>query len=325
MHVLVTGANGFVGSAVVRRLFKSSSTHVSGAVRSVSHTEENLIRYSSVGDIGRETVWTSALDKVDVVIHLAARAHVLSDSTTDPLREFRRVNLEGAVRLAEQAISSGVKRFVFISSIGVNGSITKGLAFTECSAPEPHAPYAQSKYEAEEALKEVISSSDMELVIIRPPLVFAANAPGNFLRLLKLVACGVPLPLGSVRNCRSMIALENLVDFIVTCTRHPAAANETFLISDNEDLSISEITRLLAKGMHKKNVLLPVPASLLRIGAKLIGKENLFTQLCCSLQIDSSKSRALLKWSAPVSAHTALVEAGESYQRANGKQRLPSS
>lgn len=315
MRLLVTGAKGFVGSAVLDQLVKDRSASVIGTVRSVSASDRHAERLLAVGDIGAQTDWSAALKNVDTVIHLAARAHVLNDNASDPMAEFRRVNVEGALALARQALLSGVKRFVFVSSIGVNGGVTEGQPFSEHSMPEPHADYAKSKFEAEEALKALVKSTEMALVIIRPPLVYAANAPGNFKRLLKLVASGIPLPFAMIDNQRSMIALENLVDFIVTCCRHPAAANETFLISDTEDVSIGEMMRLLGKGMNKKVLLLPAPAGLLRLGARLLGRQGLYTQLCCSLQVDASKGRRLLGWKAPLTAATALEQVGRNYKQ----------
>ncbi|VVQ05983.1 N-acetyl-alpha-D-glucosaminyl-diphospho-ditrans, octacis-undecaprenol 4-epimerase [Pseudomonas fluorescens] len=315
-RVLVTGAQGFVGSALFERLKNDPAVDAVGSVRSaVPVGTVDAECYRAIGDIGPETNWSTTLTDVDVVVHLAARAHVLNDTNTDPLAEFRRVNVDGALALARQAIAHGIKRFVFISSIGVNGSVTDREAFSERSAPAPHADYARSKYEAEEALKDLVKTSSMELVIIRPPLVYAAHAPGNFRRLLKLVSLGIPMPFGRIDNRRTMIALENLADFIVTCVNHPAAANETFLVGDAEDFSISEMVTLLAKGMQKRPVLLPVPALWLQSAARLSGKQSLYTQLCCSLQVDSSKGHRLLGWTPPVNAQSALVEVGRKYIR----------
>jgi nucleoside-diphosphate-sugar epimerase len=251
---------------------------------------------------------------VDVVVHLAARAHVLQEGVADPLAEFRRVNVDGALSLARQSIANGVKRFIFISSIGVNGGFTSGQAFTENSPEAPHADYAQSKQEAERALKTLAEGSGMELVVIRPPLVYAANAPGNFRRLLKLVASGLPMPFGSVNNRRTMVALPNLVDFINACIQHPAAANETFLVSDSQSISTGEMARLLSQGMGKTTMLLPVPDALMKWTAKLAGKSNLYVQLCCSLEVDNAKARRLLNWQPPLTAQAALVQVGSQYK-----------
>ncbi|MFJ4373774.1 NAD-dependent epimerase/dehydratase family protein [Pseudomonas japonica] len=314
MRVLVTGAKGFVGRAVFERLQADASITVTGAVRSLPAEEPSAGSYFAIGDMGPDTDWSIALDGVDVVIHLAARAHILNDTNSDPLSAFRRTNVEAALALARSAIEKGVKRFVFISSIGVNGNVTDAVPFSESSVPAPHADYATSKYEAEEALKQLMSGSSMELVIIRPPLVYAAHAPGNFRRLLKLVASGLPMPFGMVKNQRSLVALENLADFIITCAGHPAAANELFLISDDEDVSTAQMLRLLAEGMGKKQVLLPVPSAVLGGLAAAAGKKNLYIQLCGSLQVDSSKCKRLLQWTPPVSVRQGLLEAGREYR-----------
>lgn len=315
MHVLVTGAKGFVGSALLRRFQQDSSIKVTGTVRSLPDNSPPTESLKVIGNIGPDTDWSAVLQGVDVIVHLAARAHVLNDRNTDPLAEFRRVNVDAALTLARQAILEGVRRFVFISSIGVNGSVTEAQPFSERSVPFPHADYAQSKFEAEEALKLLVAESAMELVIIRPPLVYAADAPGNFKRLLRLVASGVPMPFGMIDNKRSLVALDNLVDFIVHTTHHSEAANEVFLVSDGVDVSTPEMVRLLAKGMEKRLILLPVPQGLLGMAASVMGKKGLYTQLCCSLQVDSDKAQTLLGWTPPVHAHSALMEAGRVYKQ----------
>ncbi|NBA80841.1 NAD-dependent epimerase/dehydratase family protein [Pseudomonas putida] len=315
MKVLVTGAGGFVGKALCKRLEAADDIEVIGAVRTLPAQPYGACSLVAVGDIDGHTDWSQALAGVSVVVHLAARAHVLNEQSRDPREAFRRVNVEGALALFQQAIDCGLKRFVFISSIGVVGGSTEGKPFTETMPPAPHADYAHSKYEAEEALKALSKSSGVELVIVRPPLVYAAHAPGNFARLLKLVALGVPLPFGGVMNQRSMVALENLVDFITLCVRHPAAAGETFHVSDDEDVSLPQMLKLLGRGMGRNVLLLPVPTGLMALGAQLLGKKNLYTQLCGSLRVDSTKSRSLLGWQPPISAEIALLQAGASFNR----------
>ena len=316
LKVVVTGAGGFVGQALCERLDGEDGIEVIGAVRSLPAQANGSPSLVAVGDIGGHTDWSQALAGVSVVVHLAARAHVLNEQSQDPREEFRRVNVDGAVALFQQAIDAGLKRFVFVSSIGVVGGSTEGKPFTEAMPPAPHADYAHSKYEAEEALKALSKSSGIELVIVRPPLVYAAHAPGNFARLLKLVALGVPLPFGSVVNQRSMVALENLVDFISLCVRHPAAAGETFHVSDDEDVSLPQMLELLGRGMGRNVLLLPVPNRLMALGAQLLRKKNLYTQLCGSLQVDSTKSRSLLGWQPPISAEIALIQAGKKFRQA---------
>jgi nucleoside-diphosphate-sugar epimerase len=253
---------------------------------------------------------SAACQDFDCIVHLAGRAHVLSEHDQNPLEAFRRANCGATLRLAQQAVESGVRRFIFISSIGVNGAETSRKPFDEFSNPKPHADYAISKLEAEEGLKKLLAGTETELVIIRPPLVYGVDAPGNFARLLKFVATGLPLPLGRINNRRSIVSLENLVSFISLCIEHSAAAGQLFLVSDGEDISTTEMVLALAQGMGKKPLMLPVPDSLLKVGAKLLGKESLYTQLCCSLQVDSSKARSLLGWKPQENTLEALEKIG---------------
>lgn len=312
MNILVTGATGFLGRALIDRLGSASTHCVTGSVRKLVAGAVEPGRRVAVGDLSGGTDWTEALEGIDVVVHLAARAHVLDAG--DDQSEFDRVNVDGAVNLARQALKSGARRFVFISSIGVNGAYTEAKAFDETSPASPHAIYAESKRRAEELLWSVVQGTSMELVIIRPPLVYAAHAPGNFQRLLKLVESGIPLPFGLTNNKRSMVSLDNLTDFISLCIDHPAAANEMFLISDSVDVSTKEIVCLLADGMGQRARLLPVPESLARICAAMVGKTSLYTQLFRSLAVDSSKARTLLGWVPVQSTAEALRDAGKRYK-----------
>jgi nucleoside-diphosphate-sugar epimerase len=244
------------------------------------------------------------------IVHVAARAHVLYDRAADPLAEFRRVNVAGTLRLAKQAAEMGVRRFVFVSSIGVNG-VQSGpdKAFSEADQPEPHNAYALSKWEAEQGLLRIAVETGMEVVIIRSPLVYGFGAPGNFGSLMRAVQQGWPLPLGAVHNQKSFVALDNLVDFIVTCLEHPAAANETFMVSDGEDVSTPDLIRRMARAMNRPARLLPVPVWALKAGASLLGKGDAAQRLCGNLQVDISKSRELLGWSPPVSVDEGLRRA----------------
>ena len=310
--VLLTGATGFVGRALQQRILIDDQYDLTIAVRSIVDAPSS-VRVVQVTDLTADTDWSEAVQGVDVVIHCAARAHVLVESSDDPLIEFRKTNVGGALALAQQSLAAGVKRFVFISSIGVNGASTQVEPFTEKSVPAPHAPYAVSKLEAEVALQELCAGTSMQLVIIRPPLVYAAHAPGNFARLLKVVSFGFPLPFLLVKNQRSMVALENLVDFILCCAAHPAAANQTFLIADHQPISTSQMLRYLYAGMGKRLLLLPVPVSLMRFFATLAGRKALFNQLCGSLEVDASKAQQLLGWTPPVTVEDAMRKVAEAY------------
>ncbi|WP_339414809.1 MULTISPECIES: NAD-dependent epimerase/dehydratase family protein [unclassified Pseudomonas] len=311
MNILVTGATGFVGNALCAQLVNSGYT-VRALIRGETPTLKNV--EFVVGALDDEAALASALTGIDCVVHLAGRAHQLNDVATAPLVAFRAVNRDGTLLLANCAKAARVKRFVFISSIGVNGAATTDLPFTELAPLTPHADYAISKLEAEEGLLTLMADN-FEVVIVRPPLVYAAHAPGNFARLLKLVSLGIPVPFGSVKNQRSMIALENLVEFIRLCITHPAAANELFLISDGLAVSTADIFRYLAHGMEKRLILLPFPLAAMKMGARLLSKEALYTQLCGSLVVDCSKAMDLLQWKPVVSPEHALVNAGKLYKQ----------
>lgn len=312
MKILVTGANGFIGQALCGSLQQDHQVRASLRQPNISPF---CVDQVVIGDITTDTTWHKALEGIDAIIHLAARAHVLNETHVDPLTEFRKTNVEGTLNLARQALLAGVKRFVFISSIGVLGAETHAHPFSEASKADPQADYAVSKLEAELALKQLVEGSAMALVIIRPPLVYGANAPGNFGRLLKLVSSNLPLPLGAIHNQRSMVSLDNLVDFIQLCLTHPNAANHTFLIADGTDVSTTELIKLLANGMGRATLLLPIPVKLIKIAASLLGKKNLAQQLCGSLQIDISKAQNMLGWMPPVSANNALILTGKQYQQ----------
>ena len=279
----------------------------SAVVRCLQPNQHETLNSFVVGNIDGTTGWFKALQSTEAVIHLAARVHVMRDSASDPVAEFRRVNTEGTLHLACQAAEAGVRRFIFLSTIGVNGNSTlHGKAFAPTDAPSPHDPYSLSKYEAEIGLHSIAKSTGMELVIIRPPLVYGANAPGNCGKLTRLVAKSFPLPLGSINNLRSFVGIDNLVDFIVTCLEHPDAANETFMVSDGEDLSTPDLIRRMARAMNRPARLLPVPVWALKAGASLLGKGDAVQRLCGNLQVDISKSRTLLGWNPPISVDEGL-------------------
>lgn len=314
MRILVTGATGFIGRTLIDHLLKRDEYTVLGTARNVEKCVEiKGLNFFSVGDMSIDKNWLAATQGVDVVIHLAARAHIIDDLAADPLTQFRSVNVAGTLALARQALASGVKRFIFMSSIGVNGSQISNQPFNEFSLPNPHAHYALSKLEAEEGLRNLLQGTAMEFVFIRPPLVYDGNAPGNFQRLLKLVASGIPLPFSSILNKRSIVALENLIDFVMICIEHPLAANELFLISDGTDVSTSEIIRYIAEGMEHKANLFRCPDIFLRAGATLVGRPSIYTQLCSSLTINSHKAQQLLDWQPTFSTPDGLRKAGADY------------
>lgn len=307
MRVLVTGATGFIGRALVSHLVGLGRFEVVALTRQLPADPVVGARYLQSKEL---TPLHAALVGVHTVVHLAARAHVLDDRAADPLAEFRRVNVTGTLNLAEQCAAMGVERLVFLSSIGVNGAQSVlGRAFTEVDNPGAHSAYALTKWEAEQALKVIAGGVELELVIIRPPLVYGCNAPGNFGSLMRAVQRGWPLPLGAVHNQRSLIALDNLVDFIITCVCHPQAANQTFLVSDGHDLSTTELVRGMAKAAGVPARLLPVPVWALRAGASLLGRGDAIQRLCGNLQVDISKARSLLGWVPPVSVEEGLRRA----------------
>jgi len=303
VNILLTGANGFIGSRLARVLNSIPEISLSSVVRRRVEITGSYV--FQVPSLEANTDWTHLLANQQVVIHTAARAHIIKEKAADLLAEYRRVNVEGALNLARQAAAAGVKRFIFISSIGVNGNINT-RPFTEWDTPNPAGPYAQSKWEAEQGLWEIQRETGIELVIIRPPLVYGPNAPGNFGSLIRWTEKGFPMPLGSIHNQRSLVALDNLVDLIITCITHPAAANQLFLAGDGQDLSTTELLRRLAKVSGKPSWLIPIPGSLLVFVATLLGKKVLAMRLLGSLQVDISKARDLLSWIPPISVEEGL-------------------
>lgn len=260
-----------------------------------------------MGDLTANTDWSAPLEGQEVVIHTAARAHVMHDDTQNPLAEYRKVNVEGTLNLARQAADAGVGRFVFVSSIKVNGESTElGTPFTEDQAPAPEDAYGVSKQEAELALTALARETNMEVVIVRPPLVYGPGVKGNFATMIKLVESGIPLPLGAVLNKRSMVALDNLVDLIMTCIDHPAAANEVFIAGDGQDLSTTELLRGIGKAAGKPARLIPVPSGLLLFGAGMLGKKAIAQRVLGSLQVDITKARELIGWQPPISVEEGL-------------------
>jgi len=307
VKVLVTGANGFIGRAVIERLRRDGYA-VRAAIRENSDMLPSDVERTA-GDLHPDRDWSDSLHGVDVVIHLAARVHLMQDTAADPLDEYRRVNVLGTVTLASSAVAAGVRRFVYVSTLKVNGEAGR---FAEHDQPSPAGPYAQSKYEAEVALRQIANERRLEVVIIRPPLVYGPGVEANLGLLMRAIARGIPLPLGAISNRRSLVGIDNLVDFITTCLAHPAAANETFLVADGEDLSTPDLVRRLARAMGRPARLFPMPSSLLRIGGSLWGRHDDVDRLLGSLQADISKARTRLSWSPPVGVDDGLMRAARS-------------
>lgn len=309
MTVLVTGANGFVGTALCNRLTRDNIP-CRGAVRrdaGPSNHKHDVV----VGEIGAETDWTAALQGVQQVVHLAARVHVMTEHTADPLAEFRRVNVAGTLNLARQAAAAGVRRFIFLSSVKVNGEATRpGQAFSATDVPAPEDPYGVSKLEAEQGLQQIAAQTGLALVIIRPPLVYGPGVKANFDRMMRWVARGFPLPFGAVtENRRSLVALDNLVDLVCLCLVHPAAVGQTFMVSDGDDLSTAGMLQRLAAVMGRKANLFSFPPRLLELGAALIGRQAMAQRLLGSLQVDSKPTCECLGWSPPFSVDQAFSKA----------------
>ncbi len=313
-NVLVTGATGFIGKALCAELIVNGFV-VHAVVRDLgSAALSPSAKPVVIGGLDADTEWRQALLCIDVVVHLAARVHVMVDTDTDPLAAFRKVNVAATLNLARQAAAAGVKRFVFISSIKVNGEQTvPGLVFSADDEPAPVDAYAISKLEAETGLRQLALATAMEVVIIRPPLVYGPGVKANFKTMMRYLDKGVPLPLGAIVNKRSLVTLDNLVDVIMVCMAHPAAANQTFLVSDGEDVSTPELLHRLARAMGKTARLLPVHILLLQGMLFLAGKRRLAQRLCGNLQMDISKTRELLAWSPRTGLDDALYQTAQYY------------
>ena len=306
MKILVTGANGFIGKALCKKL-RNQQHDVIAAVR-------RRCNISNVTILENEYSWEKALMNQDILIHTAGLSQVRKDTEIDPLEVYRSVNVQKTRILAQQAAASGVKLFIFLSSIKVNGELTKTNSyFSFRDEASPKEPYSISKWEAEQTLREIAAKTNLKIVIIRSPLVYGPGVKGNFLSLLNLLDRGIPLPFGGIKNKRSLVGLNNLIDLIITCTERPAAANKTFLVSDDDDLSTTELLQRLACALNKPVKLLPFPTSILQLGASLLGRRDTAQRLLGNLQLDISHTKKALDWSPPEGIETCLKETASWY------------
>ena len=314
MQTLVTGASGFVGTGLVRHLLNDPARQIVVTFRRDLPPPNARIRAVTIGELEPHNDWRAALDGVTSVIHLAARVHVMRDTAAEPLTEFRRVNVAGTMQLARQCAAAGVRRFVLVSSIKVNGESTAaGRPFRADDAPNPIDAYGISKHEAEQALHELAATSAMELVVIRPPLVYGPGVRANFRSMMRWLWYGVPLPFGAIDNLRSLVALDNLCDLLVTCVQHPAAAGQTFLAGDGEDVSTTELLQRLGRALGYPARLLPVPPRLLRTVFAPFGQGDIAQRLCSSLQVDIGPTRGRLGWKPPINMDEGLRRAATAF------------
>ena len=316
MKVLVTGASGFIGKSLCEELVGQNKL-VIAAVR-VNYVEYAGVESRQVGEIENTTDWSKILNNVSVVVQLAARVHVIHDKAFNPLEKFRKVNVHGTLQLAREAAKAGVKRFVFVSSIKVNGEYSEiGKPFTEADAPKPQDAYGISKLEAEQGLILIAQQTGLEVVIIRPPLVYGDGVKANFANMLRMIKRSIPLPFGAIHNKRSFVYIGNLVSLIVRCIEHPNAANQTFLVSDGFDLSTTELLRACATALGVKSKLIPVPKKLIEMAAAILGKQDVAQRLCGNLQVDITKTRTLLDWAPPFTVEEGLRITANGFNKVN--------
>ncbi|OHW39720.1 MULTISPECIES: SDR family oxidoreductase [Pseudomonas] len=313
-RLLVTGSSGFVGRHLIQQLQGSTHLQVRALVRRLPDVSASDVEYVVLPDFSAVSPEHPAVQGVDVVVHLASRVHVMNDTEVDPLAAFRQVNVGHTLALARSAASAGARRFVFVSSVKVNGEQTApGRPFRETDPSAPVDPYGISKMEAEEALKALALETGLEVVIVRPVLVYGPGVKANFESMMKWLVKRVPLPFGAISNQRSLVALDNLVSLILTCTTHPAASNQTFLASDGDDVSTTELLRKLATALDAPARLIPVPQWVLACGATLLGKKALSQRLCGSLQVDITKAREVLGWHPPLTLEQGLEVTAQHY------------
>lgn len=302
---LVTGGTGFIGAALLSVLH-ASGWQVRATARTIPENSPLPVDWRKVGDIGPDTAWDGLLEGVDCVVHLAARVHVLNEMSKEPFAAFRRTNVTGTVRLARACVEAGVRRFIYLSSVGVHGAGSFDQPLSESSPLAPHDDYSRSKLEAEQALAEIGRVAPLEIVVLRPPLVYGPGAPGNFARLVQLVRSGWPLPLGGIDNRRSFLYLGNLIDAILLCARHPAAAGQVFLLSDGQPVSTPNLIRAVAHAMGRPARLMAVPVGVLELAGRLLGKRAAVARLTGSLFVDSSAIRSRLGWVPPYTLQQGL-------------------
>lgn len=313
-NVLVTGATGFIGRAFCRHLETRGLAYREVSRQARAGSDGNRVVLPSVGP---ETDWSPALEGVAAVVHLAARVHVMQEAVTDPEAAFFEVNVAGTERLAKMAADAGVRRFVFVSSVAVHGVAAEGRSLTELDKPNPRTPYARSKLQAEQELWRIARESNLEVVVVRPPMVYGPEAPGNLPRLMRWIARGLPLPLGSVRNQRSFLGVSNLVNFLDLCLTHPEAPGQAFLVADDRTWSTPELIRRLAQSMGTPCRVFPFPVGVLKWGARFLGRERMIQRLCSSLVIDAGKARSLLGWTPTVTSEDELDRTVRSFLAAS--------
>ncbi|CAH6977174.1 UDP-glucose 4-epimerase [Vibrio chagasii] len=314
MKILVTGSTGFVGSRVFE-LAEERDWAVVSVVRKSSRIQPNCFLVSS---LGAATDWSGAFEGVDCVVHCAARVHQMNESEQDALAAYRDINTLGTLNLAKQAAEAGVKRFVFVSSIKVNGEFTEpGSPFLPNLDNIPKDPYGLSKYEAEVELTKLSKETGLEVVIVRPPLVYGPGVKANFLSMMRMVEKGIPLPFGAIHNKRSLVYVDNLSSLILTCCEHPAAPGHTFLVSDSQDVSTSQLTRAIALSMDKSPRLLPIPMSWIRVGASVLRKQHIAQRVCGNLQVETRHTKEILGWIPPVTFEDGISKTVEAYLKSH--------